>query len=175
MRFVLTQMSRKRLPLIDGKLEFAGLSAPVEVVRDQWGIPHIYAENIHDLFFAQGFVHAQDRFWQMEINRRTANGTLSEIFGEIALDTDRATRTFGFARLGQTDWENADGDLRAAIQAYAEGVNAFLQHPDCPLPVEFSLLRYQPEPWRPEDSLTFSRVMIWQLSHAWMVKSSGLN
>ncbi len=167
MRFVLTRMSRKRLPLIDGKLELAGLSASVEVVRDQWGIPHIYAENIHDLFFAQGFVHAQDRFWQMEVNRRTANGALSEIFGEIALETDRASRTFGFARLGQTDWENSDDNLRTAMQAYAEGVNAFLQHPDCYLPVEFSLLRYQPEPWRPEDSLAFSRVMIWQLSHAW--------
>ncbi|MFX0065874.1 MAG: penicillin acylase family protein [Candidatus Hermodarchaeota archaeon] len=160
-------MSRKCLPLIDGKLELAGLSAPVEVVRDQWSIPHIYAENIHDLFFAQGFVHAQDRFWQMEINRRTANGTLSEIFGDIALETDRTTRTFGFARLGRTDWKNADDDLRTAIQAYAEGVNAFLQHPNCHLPVEFSLLRYQPEPWKPEDSLAFSRVMIWQLSHAW--------
>ncbi|MFX0090295.1 MAG: penicillin acylase family protein [Candidatus Hodarchaeota archaeon] len=167
MRFVLRRWSQNRLPKIDGKLNLSGLVTPVEILRDRWGIPHIYAENEHDLFFAQGFVHAQDRFWQMETNRRIANGTLSELFGEIALDTDRTTRTFGFSRLGQIDWKNSASELRAAIQAYTDGVNAFLQHPDSQLPVEFKLLGHQPEPWKPEDSLAFARVMLWQLSHAW--------
>ena len=83
------------------------------------------------LFFAQGFVHAQDRLWQMELNRRTATGRLSELFGSVALDTDRTTRTFGFHRLGQADWANASQDVREIITAYAEGVNAFLEASWC--------------------------------------------
>ena len=167
LRAGLTWLGRRRLPQIDGTLNLSGLSAPVEIIRDRWGVPHIYAANERDLFFAQGFVHAQDRLWQMELNRRTAAGRLSEMFGPVALDTDRAVRTFGFYRLGQADWANASEDMRAAATAYAEGVNTFLQHPASHLPVEFMLLGHHPEPWTPEDSLAFARVMIWQLSHAW--------
>ena len=79
-------------------------------------MPHLYAANTHDVFFGQGFVHAQDRLWQMELNRRTATGRLSELFGPLALDTDRAARTFGFQRLGKADWANADADVRGALQ-----------------------------------------------------------
>ena len=163
----LTWLGRRRLPQIAGLLDLPGLHAVVEVVRDRWGIPHIYAEDRHDLFFAQGFVHAQDRLFQMELNRRTSNGCLSEIFGALALDTDRAARTFGFARLGRTDWKCADDELRSVILAYSEGVNAYLHHPDSKLPVEFTLLGYHPEPWKPEDSSALARLMMWQLSHAW--------
>src|SRR5512143_2042469 len=92
----LTWLGRRRLPQTNGELKLPGLSAPVEVLRDRWGIPHIYAANSHDLFFAHGFVHAQDRLSQMELNRRAAAGRLSELVGAAALDTDRATRTFGF-------------------------------------------------------------------------------
>ncbi|MEW5986224.1 MAG: penicillin acylase family protein [Chloroflexota bacterium] len=167
LRAGLNQVGRRRLPQIAGQLSLPGLSDQVEIIRDRWGVPHIYAGNNHDLFLAQGFVHAQDRLWQMELNRRTAAGRLSELFGEVALDTDRACRTFGFYRLGQADWQNAAEDMRAAILAYTEGVNAFLQHPASKMPVEFALLRHRPQPWQPEDCLAFSRVMIWQLSHAW--------
>jgi penicillin amidase len=160
-------MSRRRLPQTHGILSLPGLDDPVEVIRDRWGIPHIYARNIHDLFFSQGFVHAQDRLFQMEINRRTARGRLSELFGELALDTDRTSRTFGFHRLGAADWEDTSGDMRDIILAYSEGVNAFIESPDSSLPLEFSLLRHKPEPWEPLDSVSFARVMIWQLSHAW--------
>jgi penicillin amidase len=163
----LTWLGHGRLPQIQGKLNVSGLSAPVEVIRDRWGVPHIYAGNAHDLFFAQGFVHAQDRLWQMEVNRRTATGRLSELFGPIALDTDRTVRTFGFHRLGRADWARADADLREAVLAYSEGVNAFLTHPAAKMPVEFTLLRHHPEPWTPEDSMAFSRVMLWQLSNGW--------
>lgn len=162
-----TWLSRQRLPKISGSLTLPGLVSSVEVLRDQWGIPHIFASNLHDLFFAQGFVHAQDRLWQMELNRRIAQGRLSELFGEIALDTDRATRTFGFNRLGATDWQNANQEIKDVISAYAEGINAFLKDPSSKLPIEFSLLRHQPEPWQPQDTTAFARVMIWQLSHAW--------
>ncbi|MHA1974574.1 MAG: penicillin acylase family protein [Candidatus Hodarchaeales archaeon] len=100
LRLLLKQISKRKLPKIDGTLKISGLHKEVEVIRDTSGVPHIFASDNHDLFFAQGFIQAQDRFWQMELNRRTANGTLSEIFGELALETDIASRTFGFARLG---------------------------------------------------------------------------
>lgn len=167
LRAGLTWLSRSRLPKIDGDLHLAGLLSPVEIIRDRWGVPHIYAANPHDLFFAQGLVHAQDRLWQMELNRRTATGRLSELFGPVALDTDRAVRTFGFHRVGAADWRNADDDIRSIVQAYTEGVNAYLESPTARMPVEFTLLGHHPEPWKPEETLAFSRVMLWQLSHAW--------
>ncbi len=162
-----TWLSRRRLPKTNGFLQCSSLSSPVEILRDQWGIPHIYASNLHDVLFAQGFVHAQDRLWQMELNRRIAQGRLSELFGEIALDTDRTCRTFGFNRLGAMDWQNASQEIKEAILAYVEGVNFFLQDHSSKLPLEFSLINHHPEPWHPEDTTSFARVMIWQLSHAW--------
>lgn len=166
-RSMLTRMSRGRLPQTEGTLIMPGLSAPVEIFRDHWGIPHIYAQNRLDLFFAQGFVHAQDRLFQMELNRRTAAGRLSELFGELALNTDRTVRTFGFNRLGRADWANAAPEIQEALTAYTSGINAFIQHPRSKLPVEFTMLSHKPEVWQPEDCAIFSRLMIWQLSHAW--------
>ncbi len=167
MRAGLTWFSRRRLPQTDGTLHVPGLHAPVEIVRDRWGVPHIYAESLHDLIFAQGFVHAQDRLWQMEINRRTATGRLSELFGEIALDTDRLARTFGFHRLAEADWKAAGDELRDLLEAYTAGVNVSLDQTGGRMPVEFTLLRHWPEPWTALDSLSWVRVMIWNLSHAW--------
>ncbi len=163
----ITWLGRKRLSKIEGTIKISGLSKSVEIIRDRWGIPHIFAQNEADLFFAQGFVHAQDRLWQMELNRRTARGQLAELFGDIALDTDRATRTFGFNRLGQVDWKNMQDEARQAVMAYTAGVNAYLDMPSAPMPVEFSLLGHHPQPWEPEDCTAFARVMMWQLSHAW--------
>lgn len=159
--------SRRSLPQTSGTLSCKGLAQPVEILRDRWGIPHIYAQSIPDAFFAQGFVHAQDRLWQMELNRRTATGRLSELFGPMALDTDRAARTFGYARLGVGDLKLLDAGTRAGMQAYTDGINAFLNQPGRKLPVEFTLLGIQPEPWKLEESMAFSRLMFWQLSHAW--------
>jgi penicillin G amidase len=163
----LTWLGRQRLPQIDGRLDVSGLGAPVEVIRDRWGVPHIFASGLHDLFFAQGFIQAQDRLFQMELNRRTACGRLSELFGALALDTDRAARTFGFARLGRADWGCVEPDLRDVILAYTEGVNAYLNLPARKLPVEFTLFGSQPSAWQPEDTAALARLMIWQLSHAW--------
>jgi len=167
LRSGLTWLGRGRLPQIEGELPLHGLQSTVEIIRDRWGVPHIYAKSSHDLFFAQGFVHAQDRLFQMEIHRRLAQGRLSEIFGELSLDTDRTVRTFGFHRLGKIDCENASPELQDVLQAYTNGVNAYLDHTKRNLPIEFTLLRHQPEPWQPEDSMAFTRVMLWQLSHAW--------
>jgi penicillin amidase len=163
----LTWLSRRSLPQTSGTLTLPGLHDKIEIIRDRWGIPHIYASNRHDLFYAQGFVHAQDRLWQMELNRRTAQGRLSELFGDLALETDRLVRTLGFNRLGQSDWMNLSEEVREILLAYTTGVNAFIGSHDTKLPVEFSLLRHEPERWSPQDSTAFSRVMIWQLSHAW--------
>ena len=167
MRSALTWLGRRRLPQTSGSLHLPGLDAAVEIIRDRWGMPHIYAATRHDLFFAQGFVHAQDRLWRMEVNRRTAAGRLSEIFGPIALDTDRMSRTFGFRRLAEASFRTAPPQVRETAQAYAAGVNAFLDHAGKRLPVEFTLLRYRPEPWEPEDSFAWGQVMAWNLSHAW--------
>ena len=164
---VMTALSRGRLPQTKGEVTLSGLSAPVEIFRDPWGIPHIYAQTREDLFFAQGFVHAQDRLFQMELNRRTAQGRLAELFGALALDTDRTVRTFGFNRLAEADWGLLSDEFREMLSAYADGVNAFIGHSGKKLPIEFVLLNHKPEPWLPVDSLAFSRVMIWQLSHAW--------
>lgn len=166
-RGLLRSMDRKRLPQMEGVIQLQGLSAPVEVFRDRWGIPHIYAGSLADCLFAQGFVHAQDRLFQMELNRRTAQGTLSELFGEMALGTDRTARTFGFNRLGKADLETISPELMTGLQAYTEGVNAFITNSKNRLPVEFMLLSHRPDPWELVDTLAFTRVMIWQLSHAW--------
>ncbi len=163
----LTLLGKPKMAQTEGTLGVKGLQAPVEVLRDQYGIPHIYAQNDHDLMFAQGFVHAQDRFWQMELNRRTATGTLAELFGELALDTDRATRTFGFDRLGRKDWEVVSEEVRSLVRAYTDGVNACLELFPNKLPVEFTLLRHRPRPWQVEDTMAMSHFMEWQLSHAW--------
>src|SRR3990170_3953558 len=167
LRAVLTSMGRRRLPTIAGTLTLPGLGAPVEVLRDRWGVPHLYAKSERDVYMAQGYVHAQDRLWQMELNRRTANGRLSEVFGALALDTDRTALTFGFRRLGQADWDRAEPVMRQAIEAYTAGVNAYLTSSEYRAPVEFTLIGLKPQPWTTDDSMAFSRVMIWQLSHAW--------
>ena len=167
LKVVLTGMSRGSLPRTDGTITLPGLEAQVEVIRDKWGVPHIYASSTHDLFFAQGFVHAQDRLWQMEVNRRLARGRLAELFGAVALETDRATRTFGFDRLGRTDYDQAGPLVRGVIDAYTAGVNAFLTQPKLRLPVEYKLVGHRPEPWAAADTMAFTRLMMWQLSHAW--------
>ena len=167
---VLTWLGRKRLPQINGSLKVAGLLSRVEIIRDRWGVPHIYAANLHDLFFAQGFVHAQDRLWQMELNRRAATGRLSEMLGAAGLETDRATRTFGFHRLAAADWASAPDDLRAIVCAYSEGINACLAGSSAHRPIEFTLLRHRPEPWRPEDTMAVLRLMVWQFTFGWLGK-----
>lgn len=159
--------SRKSLPQLTGDLELKGLGSGVEIRRDGRGVPYIYAANRADLFFAQGFVHAQDRLWQMEVNRRLANGRLSEVLGKGALDTDRVSRTLGFNRLAKADAALVTADMRAHVQSYCDGVNASIECFGKHLPEEFALLKYKPEPWKPEDAFAFTRLMTLQLSSGW--------
>lgn len=150
---------RLPLPLTDGELKLKGLKAPVRVFRDEWGVPHIYAANRHDLFFAQGFVQAQDRLWQMETNRRVGAGRLSEVIGPEALETDKLLRTLGLMRAAQREVASYDASSRKILQAFSEGVNAFIESRGDRLPIEFRLAGVRPEPWQPEDSIAWAKVM----------------
>jgi len=158
-------IARTRLPKLSGELKFAGLVQPVEVIRDTWGTPHIYAGSLADLFFSQGFVHAQDRFWQMDFNRRLVAGRLSEILGEIAIPIDRWMRTLTMRRVAEYEQSLYDENTRQLLQAYANGVNAFLARGK--LPIETLLLGYRPEPWVIADSLSWVKMMAWTLSVNW--------
>lgn len=158
---------RRAFPQVSGTLTVPGLGGPVEVIRDRWGIPHIYARSDRDLYFAQGFVHAQDRLWQMELNRRTAGGRLSEIFGEATLGTDRFLRTIGLRRAAEAHLVGTSPRTRATLEAYAAGVNAYLQGARGRLPIEFAILRFAPEPWTPADTLAYGKLMAWVLGGDW--------
>ena len=142
------------LPVLDGDLHLAGLSAPVTVRRDAHGVPHIEAANEDDLFFAQGYVTAQDRLWQMDALRRNANGELAEIMGPSLLRHDRFQRTYQFRNTARRIYANLAPEDRARLDDYARGVNLFIaQHQDN-LPAEFKLLFYRPQPWSGADSIS---------------------
>jgi penicillin amidase len=156
---------RQSLPQVDGEIEVAGLTAPVVIVRDQWAIPHIETDGLLDATFALGFVHAQDRLWQMEFQRRLGAGRLAEILGPAALPGDRFMRTLGLYRHAEASLAQLAPDTIAWLEAYAAGVNAFLATRSGPLPPEFLLLGHaDPEPWRPADSLVWLRVMALDLA-----------
>jgi penicillin amidase len=155
---------RRAWPETAGEIAVPGLAAPVAVVRVPPGVPHLYAASAHDLFFAQGYVHAQDRLWQMEMNRRAGDGELSALFGAATLDADRALRVLGIRRAAERDWQVLSPAARAALAAYAGGVNAFLATHRGRLPIEFTLLSDEPRPWTPVDSLTWGKLMALNLS-----------
>jgi penicillin amidase len=159
----------KSLPQTEGNIQLALLEKPVHVYRDEYGVPHIFAEGPADLFRAAGYVTAQDRLWQMDMNRRIAAGRLSELFGRATLETDRFLRMWGFARIATDLVATMSADSRMALEAYTDGINGFIESHQDRLPVEFSLLRYKPEKWRVEDSIAFTRLMAWRLSFSWYV------
>lgn len=141
------------LPQLDGKLVVPGLSAQVTVVRDAQGVPHIIAASLDDLFFAQGYVTAQDRLWQMDMARRYAAGELSEILGEDLLEHDREQRILQIRHASQAAAGVLPARERAFLEAYARGVNALMESQRDRLPIEFRVLRYRPRPWTVEDSM----------------------
>ena len=161
---------RRAFPQTSGTLVTPGLAEAVEVIRDRWGIPHVYARSRRDLLFAQGVVHAQDRLWQMELNRRGASGRLSEIFGEPTLTTDRFIRTIGLRRAAEVHVAALKPQARATLDAYAAGVNAFIHQARGRLPIEFGILGFTPEPWTPADTLAYGKLMAWVLGGDWRVE-----
>ena len=147
-------LAQRALATIQGELAVPGLEAPVEVIRDEWGVPHIYAENDDDLFFAQGYVMAQDRLWQMEMWRRWHEGRLAEIFGPEALDYDRRTRLMMFrGPFDETEWTSYHPDAHRLFTAHANGVNAYIEENRGNLPLEFQLTGVAPLPWTAETAV----------------------
>jgi penicillin amidase len=165
---------RGSLPDLDGNHVLPGLAAPAEVLRDADGVVTIHAEGELDAARALGYVHAQDRLWQMDFMRRAGAGRLSEVVGPATLRIDRLMRGLGLYRTAENNLAELAPDVRALLEAYAEGVNAFLAAPRGPWPPEFQLLRYEPEPWRPADSLVWGRLMAFQLSGNWPDESLRL-
>jgi penicillin amidase len=162
---------RRPLPTTSGELSVAGLSAPVTVHRDAQGVPDIYASTAADLFMAQGYVQAQDRFFEMDYRRHVTAGRLSELVGENAdaLEADKVIRTFGWREVAEQEWEILDSDTKNYLQAYADGVNAYLaERSTSQIAVEYSVLGLQvsvedPERWDPVDSLAWLKAMAWDL------------
>jgi len=160
----LYSMARSALPQLDGTLQVQGLSAPVTVTRDAHGIPTIAAANFADLFFAQGYVTAQDRLFQMDSMRRFASGELSEIVGEGLLEHDRQQRILGLRVAARKTVDLAPAEDRARFEAYARGVNAYIESHRTRLSLEFRILHYSPRPWTPEDSMLVASQMVEDLS-----------
>jgi penicillin amidase len=157
--------SRSSLPRVDGQVRVEGLSAPVAVIRDAQGVPHIRAANLHDLVFAQGYVTAQDRLWQMDALRRAALGELAEISGPAAVERDRHQRLLLIRSTTERAWDALPSSTRESFEAYAQGVNAFIASHRGRLPVEFRLLRYAPRAWTTADSLALGLFLHEMLTH----------
>lgn len=158
---------RASLPQIDGEVAVRGLGAPVEVIRDRFGIPYIVAESANDAYFGLGFVHAQDRLWQMDVMRRLGAGRLSEVVGESTVEIDALFRSLGLYRLAERSFQELRPEVQAALIAYSDGVNAGLATYGPALPPEFILLDYSPEAWVPADSLVWGKLMAMRLSRDW--------
>jgi penicillin G amidase len=157
-------VARSALPQLDGDLPVKGLSAPVKVTRNAHGVAAIEAATLEDLFFAQGYVTAQDRLWQMDVMRRFAAGELSEILGEDTLKPDREQRILGLRAAAKKSLAMATPRDRSYFDAYARGVNAFIAAHEESLPVEFRILKYRPKPWQAEDSIVIANQMVKDLN-----------
>lgn len=160
---------RRSFPQTSGTIEVPGLDAPVRVTRDDHGIPQVYAETSRDLFFAQGYVQAQDRFFEMDFRRHLTAGRLAELFGDDALETDMFVRTLGWRRIAEQELATLAPATRGYLEAYSDGVNAYLDdHGGAELSLEYAVLAlggldYTPEEWTPADSLAWLKAMAWNL------------
>jgi len=155
------------LPKISGEARLTGLDGAVDIFRDEHGVPHIFAGSANDGYFALGYVHAQDRLWQMEFTRRLGAGRLAEILGEPGLGADRFLRMLGLYRKAESAAARLTPATRASLEAYAAGVNAWLENGAALLPPEFQLLGYDPEPWRIADSIVWGHLLAYQLAGNW--------
>jgi penicillin G amidase len=150
---------RHSWPQTSGSVVLPNLTEPVEIIRDEWGVPHIYAPNEQALFFAQGYVHAQDRLWQMDMNRRMGSGTMSALLGEESIEADRFLRAMSLRQLAEEEWASLDDAYRDILVAYTDGVNAYIETNHHKLPLEYTLLNAEPQPWSPVDTLVWGKAM----------------
>ena len=155
------------LPRLDGTIGVPGLQKDVVVERDRWGVPHIRASSAEDMAEAQGYVMAQDRLWQMDLLRRVSRGQLSEVLGPGTLEIDKQFRTLCFGRAAERDVAQMDANSRGIMEAYARGINRFIEQHRNQLPLEFSLLKYKPQPWQVSDSLVIAGYMYQTLTNTW--------
>ncbi|NUR10075.1 MAG: penicillin acylase family protein [Nocardioidaceae bacterium] len=162
-------MVRHSFPQTDGRLDLPGLDGNVQVQRDAHGIPQVYAGTSHDLFYAQGFVQAQDRFFEMDVRRHATAGRLSELFGDATLDSDKMVRTMGWRRVAEQELSRLSPQTQAYLQAYSDGVNAYIHtHTPEEMSLEYSVLNltgldYKVEDWTPADSVSWLKAMAWDL------------
>ena len=166
---------QRSLPALDGVLSVPGLQAEVQVLRDAADVTHIKAASTHDALFTMGYVHAQERGWQLEFNRRVMHGELSELFGEATLDTDKLMRTLGIVQAAQRQWAGLPQEAKDALQAYADGINAFHQQGTQALSPEFQILRVQPGQWQPQDSVAWTLMMALDLGGNWGAEFARLS
>ena len=163
-------VARHPLPQVSGRLHVAGLTGKVDVVRDAHGIPQVYADTSSDLFLAQGYVQAQDRFFQMDVRRHVTAGRLSELFGSRTVETDMAVRTMGWRRVAEQEYDLLSPETRSYLTSFSEGVNAYVKgRSTTRMSLEYTLLGlagpdYRPEPWTPVDSLAWLKAMAWDLT-----------
>ncbi|MBN2274176.1 MAG: penicillin acylase family protein [Bacteroidales bacterium] len=160
-------ITRRALPDYNKDIALKGLQSEVTVMRDQYAVPHIYAENEHDLYMAVGYAMAQDRLWQMDFLRRVTQGRLSEIFGESFVNTDYLLRLLRYQYKSEKILLQSDPSVVEALQAFSDGVNQYITHHKRKLPVEFTILGYKPEPWEPVHSLNLIGYMAWDLKAGW--------
>ncbi len=170
----LRSAEKAALPVLDGDVHLAGLSAPVMVRRDGHGVPHIEASTEADMLVAQGYVTAQDRLWQMDAYRRNSNGELAEIMGPSLVEHDKAQRVLEIRNTARRVYANLSGDDRARLDDYARGVNLFIAQCESTnsLPAEFRLLAYRPQPWSGVDSVSVGLMMVQMLDTHWPTKLS---
>ncbi|HEV2425590.1 MAG TPA: penicillin acylase family protein [Terriglobia bacterium] len=159
--------TRAALPQLDGAARAPGLAGSVDVLRDARGVPHLRAQSLDDLYFAQGYVTAQDRLWQMDLSRRLAEGELAEIFGKRLIERDVENRKLGFRVAAERAVGDLPADTRHLLSSYARGVNAFIGAHRNRLPIEFVILGYQPQPWREADSVAVALNMAKTLNTSW--------
>jgi len=159
----------KSFPQIDGEIQLEGLDGPVDIYRDTMGIAHIYASTSHDLFYAEGYVHAQERFWQMDFYRHVGGGRTAEMFGKGQLETDMFLTTLGWRKQSEHEYEGFTAESKGILTSYADGVNAYLQdHDSEAVSLEYAILKllspdYKIEPWKPTDTLAWAKALAWDL------------
>lgn len=165
--FLARHISYRAIPNYNAEIRMEGLHGKVEVFRDTFGIPHIFAENEEDLYRVTGYVMAQDRFWQMDLLRRVAQGRLAEIFGEDMIKTDQLFRSLRIQNKSQLIMDRTEPEIMACIHAFSEGINQYISDAGRNLPFEFTVLRYKPEPWLPIHTVNMIGYMSWNSSSSW--------
>ena len=162
---------RGSLPELDGNVAVSGISGPVDIIRDRDAVTHVFAATRLDTFYGLGYAHAQDRLWQMEFQRRVGHARLSEVFGAATIATDRFLRTLGIGRAARSAWDALPAGTKNDVNAYVAGVNAFIStHHGRRLPLEFTVLRYEPEPWSGPDVIAWVKMMAWDLSKNYSIE-----